>query len=83
MKLKLISNKILNNEAVYFDYDLNEIDEFSLLVNCLEKKYKFSIKGNPSLGRVNTIVLGLKNPSTQVGKDLSAEVWLMNYDYQT
>ena len=27
------------------------------------------------MGRVNTIVLGLKNPSTQVGKDLSAEVW--------
>ena len=76
MKLKLISNKILNNEAVYFDYDLNEIDEFSLFSQLPgEKKYKFSIKGNPSLGRVNTIVLGLKNPSTQVGKDLSAEVW--------
>ena len=76
MKLKLISDKILNNEAVYFDYDLNEIDEFSLFSQLPgEKKYKFSIKGNPSLGRVNTIVLGLKNPSTQVGKDLSAEVW--------
>ena len=76
MKLKLISNKILNNETVYFDYDLNEIDEFSLFSQLPgEKKYKFSIKGNPSLGRVNTIVLGLKNPSTQVGKDLSAEVW--------
>ena len=76
MKLKLISNKTLNNEATYFDFDLNEIEEFlpySQLPG--EKKYKFSIKGNPSLGRVSTLVLGLKNPSTQVGRDLSAEVW--------
>ena len=40
-----------------------------------EKKYKFSIKGNPSLARIRTISLGLKNPSTNIGDNLSGEVW--------
>ena len=40
-----------------------------------EKKYKFSIRGNPSLGRVKTVLLGLKNPSEKIGNTLSGEVW--------
>ena len=48
---------------------------FPRLVNFQDKKYKFSIKGNPSLGRVKTLLLGLKNPSDKIGKELSGEVW--------
>jgi hypothetical protein len=76
IKLKLISERIQSNEAVYFDEDLNIINEFSLISKLPgEKKYKFSIKGNPSLGKIKTITLGLKNPSTEIGKNLSGEVW--------
>ena len=76
IKLKLISERIQSNEVVYFDEDLNIINEFSPISNLPgEKKYKFSIKGNPSLGKIKTITLGLKNPSTEIGKNLSGEVW--------
>ena len=76
IKLKLISEKIRSNEAVYFDDELNIIDEFSPISKLPgDKKYKFSLKGNPSLGRIKTITLGLKNPSTQVGNNLFGEVW--------
>ena len=52
------------------------IDEFSPISSLPgEKKYKFSIKGNPSLARIRTISLGLKNPSTNIGDNLSGEVW--------
>ena len=76
IKLKLISERIQSNEVVYFDEDLNIINEFSPISNLPgEKKYKFSIKGNPSLGKIKTITLGLKNPSSEIGKNLSGEVW--------
>ena len=76
IKLEVISQKIQTNEAVYFDENLNLIDEFSKISKLPgQKKYKFSIKGNPSLGRVKTLLLGLKNPSDKIGKELSGEVW--------
>jgi cell surface protein SprA len=76
IKLKLISEKIQSSDIVYFDEDLNIIDEFSPISQLPgEKKYKFSLKGNPSLGRIKTITLGLKNPSTSIGDNLSGEVW--------
>ncbi|MAT79906.1 MAG: cell surface protein SprA [Flavobacteriales bacterium] len=76
IKLKLISEKIQSNDIIYFDEDLNIIDEFSPISKLPgEKKYKFSIKGNPSLGRVKTITLGLKNPSISIGNNLSGEAW--------
>ena len=76
IKLKLISEKIQSNEVTYFDDELNIIDEFSPISKLPgEKKYKFSIKGNPSLGRIKTITIGLKNPSVSVGNNLSGEVW--------
>ena len=76
IKLKLISEKIQSNEVVYFDDQLNIIDEFSPISKLPgDKKYKFSLKGNPSLGRIKTITLGLKNPSTQIGNNLFGEVW--------
>ena len=75
-KLKLISDRVQLNDAIYFDEDLNIIDEFSPISNLPgQKKYKFSIKGNPSLGRIKTIALGLKNPSDKIGNNLSGEVW--------
>ena len=40
-----------------------------------EKKYKFSIRGNPSLGDIRTLMIGLKNPSTTLGESLCGEVW--------
>jgi cell surface protein SprA len=40
-----------------------------------EKKYKLSIRGNPTLGAIRTLVVGVKNPSTTVGSNLDGEVW--------
>ena len=76
MKLKLISDGNKLNKPIYFDEELNIIDEFSPISDLPgQKKYKFSIKGTPSMGRIKTIALGIKNPSTQIGKDLSGEIW--------
>ena len=36
-----------------------------------DKKYKFSIKGNPSTGSIKTLMIGVKNPSTQNGDVIS------------
>ena len=76
IKMEVISKKIQSNEAIYFDEDMNLIDEFSQISQLPgQKKYKFSIKGNPSLGRIRTVLLGLKNPSQKIGDKLSGEVW--------
>ena len=76
IKMEIISKKIQSNEAIYFDEDMNLIDEFSQISKLPgQKKYKFSIKGNPSLGRIRTVLLGLKNPSQKIGDKLSGEVW--------
>ena len=69
IKMKLISEKINSTESNYFDENLNFIDEFSQISNLPgDKKYKFSIKGNPSVGKIKTLTLGLKNPSSIIGK---------------
>ena len=76
IKMKLISEKINSTESNYFDENLNLIDEFSQISNLPDdKKYKFSIKGNPSIGKIKTLTLGLKNPSSIIGKNLTGEVW--------
>ena len=60
----------------YFDEDMNPIEEFSLISSLAGfKKYKYSVKGNPSLGAIKTLMIGVKNPSTQLGDDLCGEVW--------
>ena len=62
--------------ASYFDEDLNPIEEFAPISSLPgEKKYKLSIKGNPSLGSVKVMMIGVKNPSTEVGDVLCGEVW--------
>ena len=76
IKLKIIEDRINIAETIYFDEELNLIDEFTPISSLPgEKKYKFSIKGNPSLARIRTISLGLKNPSTNIGDVISGEVW--------
>ncbi|MEK9604354.1 MAG: cell surface protein SprA [Flavobacteriaceae bacterium] len=70
----------INNSSIgrvsYFDEELNPISEFSP-ISALPgfKKYKFAVKGNPSLGSIKTLMIGVKNPSQQLGDDLCGEVW--------
>lgn len=78
--LSKIKAAYLNNPSLrtasYFDEELNPIDEFTPISSLPgEKRYKLSIKGNPSLGAIKTIMIGVKNPSTQVGDVLCGEVW--------
>ena len=78
--LSIIKAKALqyraNREVTYFDEDLNVIEEFAS-INDLPgaKKYKFAIKGNPSLGNIRSLMIGVKNPSINLGQTLCGEVW--------
>ncbi len=76
-KIKALAmNLISSNEAVYFNEELEIIDEFSKISNLPgDKKYKFAIKGNPTIGSIKNLMIGLKNPSQNIGETLSAEVW--------
>ena len=63
-------------EVLYFDEELNPIQEFTPISSLPgDKKYKFSIRGNPSLGDIRTLMIGVKNPSTTLGESLCGEVW--------
>mgnify|MGYP001160023688 FL=1 len=76
LKAIAISNNSNLSEVLYFNEDLEIIDEFTSISSLPgEKKYKFSIKGNPTIGAVKNLMLGVKNPSTQNGDILSGEVW--------
>jgi len=75
LKAKSISNRKIEG-ATYFDEDLNPIDEFAPISSLPGgKKYKLAIRGNPTLGAIRTLVVGVKNPNTTVGEKLSGEVW--------
>ena len=75
LKAKSLSKGFLN-QASYFDEQMNFIQEFSSIDNLPgAKKYKFSVKGNPSLGSIKTLMIGLKNPSKDLGNILCGEVW--------
>ncbi len=75
LKAKSISNRNVQG-ATYFDEELNRINEFTPISSLPgDKKYKFAIRGNPTLGAIRTLVVGVKNPSTTVGEKLSGEVW--------
>ena len=64
------------SDAIYFDEELNVIDEFSENSNLPgDKKLKYAIKGNPTIGSVKNIMIGVKNPSQTMGDVLSGEVW--------
>jgi len=63
-------------KALYFDEELNPISEFVPISSLPgEKKYKFSIRGNPTLGAIRSLMIGVKNPSEQLGNTLCGEVW--------
>ena len=63
-------------ETLYYDEDLNPIQEFTPISSLPgQKKYKLAIHGNPSLGAIRTLMIGIKNPSVQLGEDLCGEVW--------
>ena len=70
----------INNGSIgrlsYFDEELNPVGEFSP-INSLPgfKKYKFAVRGNPSLGSIITLMVGVKNPSQKLGDELCGEVW--------
>ena len=64
------------NEATYYDENLNIINEFDKISELPgNKRYKFAIKGNPSLASIQYLMIGVKNPSTQMGDILCGEVW--------
>ncbi|MGB2171719.1 MAG: cell surface protein SprA [Flavobacteriaceae bacterium] len=64
------------NAPSYFDEELNRINEFDPISDLPgQKRYKLAIKGNPSLGSIKTIMIGVKNPSLDVGDVLCGEVW--------
>lgn len=75
LKLKVLSN-LNSREPIFFDANQNIIDKNSSFSNLPgSKKYRYSIKGFPSLADIKSIVIGLKNPNEELGKSLSAEVW--------
>ena len=64
------------DQTLYFDEGLNAIQEFTPISSLPgQKKYKLAIHGNPSLGSIKTLMIGLKNPSVNLGEDLCGEVW--------
>ena len=75
-KLKAASIGKISNGSIYYDEDLNVIDEFTPISSLPgDKRYKFSVRGNPSLGSIKTMMIGVKNPSQTVGDVLCGEVW--------
>src|SRR5690606_32440776 len=59
-------------EATFYDENGNLIDEFA---DRNIGQMRVAIKGNPSLGNVRALMVGLKNPSTATGDPVSGEVW--------
>ncbi|MDG1032091.1 MAG: cell surface protein SprA, partial [Flavobacteriaceae bacterium] len=75
IKAKSMSQNNIS-EVKYFNDDLEIIDEFSKISELPgDKKYKYAIKGNPTIGSIKNIMIGLKNPSQINGDLLSGEVW--------
>ena len=75
LQAKSLQNRSFN-ETSYYDEDLNLISEFTSISTLPgSKKYKYAVKGNPSLGKIRSLMIGVKNPSTKLGKTLCGEVW--------
>ena len=61
--LSKIKSKYLNKnsltEAYFYDEEMNEVDEFTPISNLSGSKYyRISVKGNPSLGSIRTMMIG-------------------------
>ncbi len=75
LKAKSLQNRSFN-EISYYDEDLNLISEFTSISTLPgSKKYKYAVKGNPSLGKIRSLMIGVKNPSIKLGQTLCGEVW--------
>jgi len=76
LKSIAISNNSNLSEVLYFNEDLEAIEEFTSISSLPgDKKYKFAIKGNPTIGAIKNLMIGIKNPSIENGDLLSGEVW--------
>ena len=76
LKAIAIANNSNLSEVLYFNDELEIIEEFTSISSLPgDKKYKFAIKGNPTIGAVKNLMIGVKNPSDKNGDILSAEVW--------
>ena len=74
IKAEVLQNSNLSSSEVnFFNEDLQSVDEYDLGGLTGNNRYKFGIKGNPSLGNVRSIMIGLKNGTTN--KDVCGEVW--------
>ena len=60
------------HELNFYDENGDPIDEFEELP---VGKMKVAIKGNPSLGNIRALMVGVKNPSTGAGDNVSGELW--------
>ena len=72
MKAIAIANNSNLSEVLYFNEDLEIIEEFTSISSLPgDKKYKFAIKGNPTIGAIKNLMIGVKNPSDKNGDVLS------------
>ncbi|MBT3442117.1 MAG: cell surface protein SprA, partial [Flavobacteriaceae bacterium] len=76
LKAIAIANNSNLSDVLYFNDELEIIEEFTSISSLPgDKKYKFAIKGNPTIGAIKNLMIGVKNPSDKNGDILSAEVW--------
>lgn len=77
IKAQVLEDPNLNPSlANFFDGNINSIGEFSRLqVSATNKNYRYGIKGNPSLGNIRSIMVGVKNANPEGGEDVCGEVW--------
>ncbi len=77
IKTKAIANNSLN-DVTFYDVDAtgvvseNSVGEFDARI---PGGLRIGIKGNPSLGNVRTMMLGIKNSHSEPGEDVDGEVW--------
>ncbi|WP_224488578.1 T9SS outer membrane translocon Sov/SprA [Robertkochia flava] len=71
IKSQAIANGSLQN-LTFYDEEGNQVAEFSPREI---GEQRIGIKGNPSLGNIRAVMVGVKNPSSTLGDDACGEVW--------
>ena len=64
--------KQLRNDSMQTNSEFGYVDTYTYLDN----GNKVSLKGNPNLGNVKTIMIGIRNPGSGNGEIESAEIWV-------
>ncbi|MCX2681802.1 cell surface protein SprA [Galbibacter sp. EGI 63066] len=59
-------------EATFYNAEGNPIDEFAPREL---GEMRVAVKGNPSLGNIRSVMVGVKNPSSEIGDNACGEVW--------